>query len=350
MKNSWVVLLLPAIFLACTGATRKGSAPNGGAHGSPPGTRAKEDRKQASSGRELPQSYPVGMVERVKGRVRYVLNQQSPPAGELIRNGQLVKANGPVCSGWILLCEPGSELVIRYNRRSKVPVGPHKSVYRYRVPFIPIGSGPLDSVLVRTGRKQAAGGRLFSPPQGGRVWPAQVVFRWTPLEVGTTLSLFLRRWPEPVLEEPAIWEETFKEDGTGAYTSAAARKQLMKLQEQQPTAKFRLTLTIEDGKGRGGQTVVFNLLSNEDEARLQEELRSCEGEEGPMRHIARASTFQQYRLFAEAAEEMEKALAMSPDSGMLRIGTIWAHRRSGNRAAEERHLRLLPSGTKIPGD
>ena len=251
-----------------------------------------------------------------------------------------------VYPGWRLVCASDSEsLVIVFNDKSAVTLTPKDRPYR--VPFVLTRSGRFDSVLVPAGRSQSLAGEVFSPPQEGRVWPSHLVFRWTPLPKGTPLKLILRRSPEPVGDDEPMWAKTITEDGSGSYDSSEARDVLTQVRGQSPSSKAQFTLVVSDEQS---STVVFGLLSDEEEASLQRELSESDKEDALLRHITRASAFQHFRLYSEAADEMEQALLASPENTDLRIATIWADRRSGNLAREEYHRKRLPPGTRIPGE
>ncbi len=267
--------------------------------------------------------------------------------GTVLLNGKphVFRKLDKVRSDWTLACKPGSELDIVFNDGSHEILKPGQKPFP--VPYIPAGSGPLDSVQVPAGRRQSLGGSIFSPPQNeGRVWPSQFRFRWIPLAKGTQLNLILRRWPLRLDEDKPFWARSVTETGSGELDSAEARDLLKSLAEREPTAKLECTLAPMDGRS---QSVVFSVLSKQHEERLAKELQKWDKAEEPLRFIARASIMQHYRLYTEAAAEMEQALKTSGRSVDVRIGAIWANRRSGNWERAEYHTQQLPPGTKIPG-
>lgn len=249
-------------------------------------------------------------------------------------------------SGWILACKSGSELVIVFNDNSRETLRPNQKPFP--VPYIPAGSGPLDSVQVPAGREQSPGVSIFSPPQKeGQVWLSQFRFRWIPLTKGTQLNLILRRWPLRLDEDKPLWAQSVTEEGSGEMDSSEARDILQGLAEREPMTKLEFTLAPMDGRG---QSVVFSVLSKQDEERFVKELKTWDKVEEPLRFIARASIMQHYRLYSEAAAEMEQAVKIDGGSVNLRIGAVWAQRRSGNLERANYHIQHLPPGTKIPGN
>jgi hypothetical protein len=241
-----------------------------------------------------------------------------------------------VYSGWKLRCAPGSKLILAFNDGSTVIVKP--SPTPYRVPDIPARNGPFDSAWDRAGLDQAAGVDVYSPQDGGRAWPSHVAFRWTPRPKGAHLTLILRRWPEPVGGDEPLWVKSITENGSGVYISEEARGILSQLRDHDPTTKIEFRLVQPR---RATTSVVFSLISHEDEERLGQELARDGDDDVALMHVRRASAFLHARLYVDAADEMEQALSTAPDNTSLRRAAMWADRRCGNLARAAHHAMLL---------
>ena len=295
-------------------------------------------------------------------------NEQSPMTGRqgvhpvaLIHRGQgvarfgtqrtLLKPGSPVYPGWKLVCDPGSKLFVRYNSHKRGDAVREDTINPgetpYLVPYVPYHPGGTDVVFDTGGLHQSPQNGIFSPPDDGRAWPSHLIFRWAPFPKGTPLKLILHRWPADISDDALVWAKAIVEDGSGTYDSADARTALSRLRDQDPSAKIQFTLA---GPENQNSVIIFRLLTEEDEARLQDELRDADKGDALLTPIDRAAAFQRYFLYTEAADEMEQALKASSDNPDLRIATIWADRRAGNLARADYHIKLLPPGTHILRD
>lgn len=297
------------------------------------------------SARTPPGTNPPG-DSKPAANVRYV-------KGMVLANGQPhnLHYNDPLQAGWVLSFKNGHKddrLEFSYQNGDYVCLTADSRPYR--VHSLNPDSLPVAKVWVPAGRKQGRDVEVFSPPhEGGVVWPARFTFRWKPLPVKA--YFLLRRHPRkpPVLldDTPLLCTSPQIEAGKGEYASQEARDALRKLRTEDPDMQVELTLVTPDSNGL---QVVFGLLSEQEESRLKSELDGMEKVEEPQRSIQRSDAFLRRRLYTEAADEIENALAAVPDSVGLRFAAIWAHRLSGNREREEYQIGRLPRGTKLPGD
>ena len=170
----------------------------------------------------------------------------------------------------------------------------------------------------------------------------------------------------------SIWSKTLREGDHGTGYFSDVREKLTSFRKEHPA--IDLTLTVEPQNGLSEIfTVRFSLLSEKGEADLKVALNQIEirrtalndkdhktrptdewemamQENALVFHISRASLFQHYHLYTEAAEEMDKAIAIPLGGTNIQFSAIWAHRRTGNTMREAAIIQRLPPGAKIPGD
>ena len=204
-------------------------------------------------------------------------------------------------------------------------------------------SDPHEKALAAYGR---TGGRdrgfvsnstVYSPADESAVMPELFVIRWTPLKRRCVASFVIQT---PDGQE--LWRQDKVNGAPGSLESGIARQALMTYRTK--VDEGTLLLRLKDSCGNEDH-LTFTLVSVADEKSLKEELAFWDHEpEKLIAHIGRASVFSRYRMFPQAAEEYEAALAAAPKSHDLLLRTISAHRRTGNRARAERLERRLPPG------
>jgi hypothetical protein len=210
----------------------------------------------------------------------------------------------------------------------------------------PDSSGPtpfrkmLDDYGYRGGRDRALPIQVFSPTDHGVVLIEDFVIRWASHPAGCTFSLSMQD-----VATVTIWRKDNVDGGVGSLNDASARRALTEYRARVGTGPLKLAVNDSCGSTT---TVSFSVLSAEEERLLKTDLAFWETQTGAfVRRIGRASLYDRFRMFPQAAEEYEAALSEAPDSRHLLIRTITAHRTTGNFArAEELRKRLSP-GLKI---
>jgi hypothetical protein len=255
--------------------------------------------------------------------------------------------NRHLYAGWKLICQAGDKqnkegwIEIAYLDGYYVRLKPTGRTYIVR--DIHAQSGK--SIWVWAARRQDVSVAFFSPPkEEGVVWPDRFVLRWQPSP--GKVRLVLRRADEAFDAEP-LWRSPEFDGKNGKLDAPEAREALRKASAARPNAAIKLTLVTANDES---EETTFHLLTRAQEIALLKRLTALEAKPEPQRSLLRADAFTVLHLFTEASNAMEDAVNAMPDSVGLRFGAIWAHRRSGNRAAEMQRTIELPPGTHIPGD
>lgn len=193
----------------------------------------------------------------------------------------------------------------------------------------------------RTAGRNDPSGRgsfILSPYAAGAFRPETFIIRWNPSTRRGKLSLSIR-------DESGVslWAEEVDQEN-GSHTS---ERLCTTLETAQATGRLNLSLTAQTRSKASPSRydeVRFRLISVISEERLSRELASWEEESGVMRHLGRAGSFSVHGLYADSAEELEKALRLSPmDVDLLRM-TISSESYALNRrrvTALCRRLRLV---------
>jgi len=164
---------------------------------------------------------------------------------------------------------------------------------------------------------------LYSPADDTAITPDLFVIRWTLVKGGCVASF--------ALEEPngnRLWMQTNVDATLGVLKSDSARQALINFR-----SKSRATLLLLKLVNSCGESAVisFDLLSVAEEQSLKAELNQWDSEADKLlTHLGRASAFSDRRMFFQAAEEYEAALATAPDSHDLIDSAIGAERKAGN--------------------
>jgi hypothetical protein len=190
------------------------------------------------------------------------------------------------------------------------------------------------------GRSRGDKIQIFSPSNHSVTTPEFFVIRWIPSTAKCTLTLAIR---EP--EGRLLWEGDNVDGGLGLWDSRDARQALIKYRADGEEAPLLLRLSDSCANQID---VTFSLLSVKSETSLRNELKGWDKNDVKlMVYLGRASVFESYRLFPQAAEEYEAALKLAPESHDLLMRTIWAHRNTGNYARELELKSRLPAGTTL---
>jgi hypothetical protein len=232
----------------------------------------------------------------------------------------------PVASGDKLRCTDAGKIVVQEGTRNQTitnkGVGNDDWVVVQRSPILNTITQDFDSAMTRGSDGQP----IYSPPSGGAVRASDLVVRWNPWPGIDQVTISI--WPEAT-QQKFCCDGTF--DGKqGSLELAELRKLLMRLRERNPDDR-KVVLNISASALRD-YLVKFSVLSATEETQLDAELATWENKNGLFRHLGRAYAFSNYRLFTQAAEESEAALALAPESPYLLLSSIEAEHRTGNAA------------------
>lgn len=231
--------------------------------------------------------------------------------------------------------DPSCEIVLSIDKQKVVLTSKNKW---YILPNPPAGSPMKDYGHGGYGR----GGNIdrgvpseeppiYSPSQGGAVWPEHFVVRWIPeTDMG---DVTIRIWPETRAKNREIWYKSDVRGAVGYLDSEELRRALLNYREQGGSNLLELHFT--DNSSGVHYQVNFTLLSIDDDQDLQKELANWADHKDMIGYIGRANAFDKKLLYVEATEEYEEALKETPNSRDLLARTILANRMTGNYAREQ---------------
>jgi hypothetical protein len=161
------------------------------------------------------------------------------------------------------------------------------------------------------------------------------VLQWPADDVGVLPTTFVIRWSTAAATCPlklvlqTMGREVIWSGGADAKREVVDAADVRKGLSKHRGSRMSLTMS---GPCAGEQNVTFEVLSGEEEAQLNEELRgwTSYADQVIFARIGRASVFAAHRLYAEAAGEYETALREAPESRDLLARTISAHARAGD--------------------
>lgn len=238
-----------------------------------------------------------------------------------------------------VLCLRGSLLRLRIGGEPRTaPVARW-----YTIP--PLSSSRSDPIRIMldhyggpSGIDRASPIQVFSPPQYGAARLRPFVIRWMPTAAGCTFSLLIQD-----VVGNRIWRKHDVDGAAGSLSDPSAEQDLEEYRAKNGQAE--LTLTVSDSCD-GSTQVSFSLLSVAKEQSLTEELAFWDKQTGTfVPHLGRASVYDRYRMFTQAAEEYEAALNVAPESRQLLLRTIAANRATGNLTRASELKKRLPKTT-----
>jgi hypothetical protein len=264
---------------------------------------------------------PVGMITQVKGKGYWREKRGAPEK-------PITDPRMALVPGQVLRCEPGGLLEIA------LPSGTKRlacSAELFTVTWQPTGQqtpearkfAELMRIYSRPGASERGGegGWLLGPADNSVVDPGKFTIRWTPAAGTVALKL--------TGSGRTIWHETLEDGGNGVFESPTARQALAAYSAAANPGPLTLAVSADGASGQ----VTFEVLTDDGRAKVESELKYWDRQESVfLRHVGRASVFINQRMYGEAAEEYEAALADSPDSSDLRAATIRAEKSAGNRA------------------
>lgn len=179
---------------------------------------------------------------------------------------------------------------------------------------------------------------VWSPPDDGAVRISTAAVNWTPHKGQLAFTLLDK-------SGTAIWSARGIDAMLGKLSSPeeAGLKQTLATRQIENPVRIELTIHSEGQEMKNS----FWILSKNAEKALDAHLIQADQDETEnlLRFVARGEILSEFRVYADAAAEFEKALAIAPDSiAILRV-TIAAQRETGNIArSEELRTRLESSG------
>jgi hypothetical protein len=251
-----------------------------------------------------------------------------------------VDKHRPVASGDQLRCTGDGQIVVQLGGKSTTIIKEDKPGGKFalirRSAILNSIAQDLDPAVTRGGSGQP----IFSPPSDGAARASDLVVRWDPWPGVDQLTISV--WPNATRQKFCC-DGTF--DGKkGSLESPELRKALMPLRDRNADDR-ELVLNISGSLLRDF-LVAFSVLSATEETQLNGELATWESKNALLRHLGRAHIFSNYRLFTQAAEESEAALALAPESPYLLVLSIEAEHRTGNAAPLEELKRRLAAAQK----
>ncbi|MGV3722162.1 MAG: hypothetical protein ACO1SX_14725 [Actinomycetota bacterium] len=273
----------------------------------------------------------VGWVQEIRGTA-YWRSQPSAPRVTLQPKADQYRG---LRTGEQVLCPRGGHLRLMLNGRLR-EVKPAEGWLTVPPPLRPTGltERALEAYGRRLGAERAAGSALYCPADGGRVRASVLVVRWQPDPAWKLVTLSLR---DEAGQE--LWRRPRVEAAAGKLEDAELRTQL----GQQREGTLELLLSSPDG---ASQSVRFTLLPARETPALLAELAGFEKGPGLLPRIGRAQCLIQRRLYNEAADEYEGALAQAPESRALLEKTLQIQRLIGNLPRAEELEQRLVWGTK----
>jgi len=263
----------------------------------------------------------AGWLLDVKCDAQFKESQTSTPPEVNLKPGQ----RRPLVAGESVHCQSGKSLTILVVDGAQtvypskwVDIKPSgsavdsKSMVRMFSPAFTRGAGPSQTIFV-------------SPPSEGTVDPEHVIVRWKPPAGEGEVTFAVR----PENSERLLCCEGTYPGSSGSLDSAELRAALTKYRDR--GAREPLELLMHDASGHEYR-VSFTVLTPPDAKKLQLELEEWDGKDELVRYLGRASVFDGFDLFTEAAADYETALKEAPNSPVLLRSTEEAERRTGNSA------------------
>lgn len=168
---------------------------------------------------------------------------------------------------------------------------------------------------------------LLAPPEKGVgfVRPESFKFRWLTSKSNIsplTISLNGCR------TDDVVWSEANIDYKKGSYLPPPVRERLK--QRQKPNSTVELEVVVSSDSFPSKQRYCFEIIPASKEQPLRKELAKWDSYADSIRHTERARIFYKYKLYAEAADEYDMALELSPSTDYLLAGAIETYYLLGN--------------------
>jgi hypothetical protein len=281
----------------------------------------------ARAAAQADQQIVAGVIEQVEGRAfwRQDLHAKVVPLDPDVDTGRALHPREAV------MCDSAGCQILLSIDKQKVSLTDKDKWYT--LPNPPTGSPMKDygrgGDIERGERSEES--LVYSPAQGGAVWPEHFVVRWIPEP--DLREVTMRIWPQAGGKNKEIWHKLNVGGTVGSLDSEEARQALLNYRKHGGSDLLELHFT-DNGTGVD-YPVSFTLLSVRDQQDLQLELANWAQQKDLIGYVGRANAFDRKGLYVEAAEEYERALRDTPNSRDLLARTILAHRSTGNHAREQ---------------
>lgn len=280
----------------------------------------------------------VGIVEEIRGTAFWRQNA----AARTNRLEPMSDTGRRLYPGEQVRCARGCSLTLLLGRRRKL-IRPsawftiHRASSSQSDPFKKM----LDDYGRPGGRDRGGSLQVFTPSDHSVVLIEQFVVRWLPSAAGCTLSLSIRD-----IRGNRVWRKESADGASGSLDDASAKQALAEYRAKNGLGP--VTLAVDNSCGSMA-VLSFSLLSARGELSLKEDLAFWDKQPGTfVPHLGRASVYNRYRMFPQAADAYEAALMEALDSQHLLIRAITAHRVAGNLSRAADLIKRLPPGTNIP--
>lgn len=266
----------------------------------------------------------VGVVLSVAGRVY----MRSSSGSEILLNPSR-DVPKVIVEGESLRCGRASKMRVWIEGETRT-ITTRDGVFRPRVdrPLTPFQKKIVEALneYGRPGGSRGIESFIWSPPSGGAVRATSLKIRWTPVNAHGPFHLTVFKDsgnPVWTFDGADIADGRISPEGENALRLVLGELQT----EKNPRA---VTLDIESND-QGQSQVTFWVLSRQAEERLDKQLQRWNDESDPLlRAIVRAHTLSSALLYADAAEEFERALILAPESDSLLAAALDANLRTGN--------------------
>lgn len=280
----------------------------------------------------------AGIVEEIRGTALWRRNANAKPkrldpkldTARLLYPGEQVR------------CLRGSSLRLSLGQKPRI-VPPTAWYTIPRVAFSRLApiKRMLDDYGRRSGRDRAGEIIVFSPSDHSVVLMKPFIIRWVPSAAGCSFTLLIQD-----AGANKVWRKDDVEGASGSLNDALAERALIEYRAK--GGRGPLTLIVNDSCGSMTR-LNFSLLTTENEKSLKEDLFFWDKQTGTfVPHLGRASVYNRYGMFSQAAEEYDAALKEAPYSLHLLLRTVSAHRVTGNFTRVGELKNQLPEGTRIP--
>lgn len=151
---------------------------------------------------------------------------------------------------------------------------------------------------------------IISPYDSAFVRPEKFLLRWKPIETSVKFNLLLTF----DRKKKILWNQRGIDGSKGSFKSKSLIEKLKELQKVKDRF-LSLKLLEETNKNNGIESkIVFRLISPKNQQNLEKELVIFENEPDEFfKSVGRSTTFSKYKLYIEAAEEIEKAKKILKD-------------------------------------
>lgn len=172
---------------------------------------------------------------------------------------------------------------------------------------------------VRAGAPKGEGTAIVSPRESEVIRPEAFSLRWASDQPLTKISLLLK-----VNLGEELWKQKDIDLSKGIFDSGPL---VIKLKEAQRAGRLSFVIILDEGNSAKLASVRFNLISLDDQQKLNRDLEEVENEtDAVLRGIARGQAFMDYDLFTESVQEFEQALASLQRQGASKKTLAWVTR------------------------